>query len=113
VADSTRHKISAIAVAGAAAAYLGGGLGAWEIVYMLLASFVAYRSLDSYRFVALAWAMHVVWDIVHHIYGNPIWPFRPASSAGCAITDSILVIWYLMGAPPLLRRGAPGTLGSR
>jgi hypothetical protein len=43
---------------------------------------------------------------VHHFYGNPIWPFQPTSSAGCAITDALLAVWFLYGAPSLadLRR---------
>ena len=27
--------------------------------------------------------MHAAWDLAHHFWGNPIWPFMPASSWGC------------------------------
>lgn len=25
--------------------------------------------------MAVAWLMHAGWDIAHHLWGNPIWPF--------------------------------------
>jgi hypothetical protein len=88
-------------VAGAGAAYLAGGLGVWELAYLACAAPVAYMGLSSYRFIALGWAMHTFWDLVHHFFANPIWPFMLASSAGCAITDSILVLWLLFEAPSI------------
>jgi Family of unknown function (DUF6010) len=39
------------------------------------------------------------WDVVHHLYGNPIVPFAPLSSAGCAVCDLVLAGWYFAGAP--------------
>jgi hypothetical protein len=33
------------------------------------------------------------------LYGNPIIPFLPISSAGCAITDLMLAVWMFAGAP--------------
>ena len=41
----------------------------------------------------------MAWDLVHHFYGNPIVPSLPASPAGCAITDTLLAIWFFAGAP--------------
>jgi hypothetical protein len=35
--------------------------------------------------------MHVTWDLVHHFYGTPIVPFQANSSAGCAITDTMVL----------------------
>lgn len=102
VREPTRRRYMAIFVAGAGSAYLGGGLGVWEFPYVALASYVAYRGLDSYRFIGLAWLMHTGWDVVHHLYGDPIVPFDPTSSAGCAVTDAILALWFFAGAPTLI-----------
>ena len=45
------------------------------------------------------------WDQVHHFYGSPIVPFLPRSSAGCAITDALLAIWFFANAPSVLNMG--------
>jgi hypothetical protein len=97
--EPTRQRFMAILVAGAGAAYLSGGLGPWEFVYIALATYVAYRGLDSYRFIGIAWVMHTAWDVVHHFYGRPIWEFAPLSSAQCAFTDAIIALWFFVGAP--------------
>ena|SRR2546422_11387317 len=99
IPEPTRRRFMAILVAGAGAAYLNGGLGVWEFVYIAMATYAAYRGLDSYRFIGVAWLMHTGWDVVHHLYGNPIWPFAPTSSAGCAIMDALIAIWFFAGAP--------------
>ena len=54
---------------------------------------IRYRLLDG-----LAWLMHAGWDLVHHYYGNPIWPFMPTSSFGCMVFDTIIAIWFFAGA---------------
>jgi hypothetical protein len=36
---------------------------------------------------------------MHHFYGHPIVPFAPLSSAGCAITDALIAIWFFADAP--------------
>ena len=47
---------------------------------------------------------------VHHVWGNPIWPFMPTSSFGCLVFDALIAIWFLAGAPsrfeqpPIARR---------
>src|SRR5262245_5494038 len=97
--EPTRQRFNAIFVAGAGAAYLSGGLGGWEFAYTALATWVAYRGLDSYRFIALAWILHTGWDVMHHLYGRPIVSFQPTSSAGCAITDAVIALWFFAGAP--------------
>ena len=94
-----RQRFSAIMIAGAGAAYLGGGLGAWEFGFCALLTFIAYRGLQDYRFIGAGWVLHTLWDVVHHLYGNPIVPFLPMSSAGCAICDLGLATWYFAGAP--------------
>lgn len=102
-----RRRLSAIMVAGAGAAYLSGGLGIWEFGFCALMSFVAYRGLEDYRFVGAGWVLHTAWDVTHHLYGNPIIPFLPLSSFGCAICDLGLAAWCFAGAPspyPWVRR---------
>jgi hypothetical protein len=113
--EPERQRLNAIIVAGAGAAYLNGGFGAWEFAYTAVATVVAYRGLQSYRFIALAWAMHTGWDVLHHLYGTPIIVFAPTSSAGCAICDTVLATWFVVGAPSLrgllqspARRRVPG-----
>ena len=116
VKEPDRRNYNAILVAGASGVYLSGGLGPWELLYTAVAGgVVAYLGLRSHRFIGLAWLMHAGWDLVHHLYGNPIWPFFPTSSFGCMIFDTFIAIWFLAGAPPILARasrtaaGAPGS----
>lgn len=105
IPEPTRQKFNAIFVAGAGSAYLsGGGLGGSEFLYSTIATIVAYKGLRSYRYIAIAWLMHALWDVVHHFYGNPIVPFSPTSSAGCAISDTVWAVWFLFGAPSLFGR---------
>jgi hypothetical protein len=92
--EPARQRFMAILVAGAGAAYLNGGLGAWEIVFTAVATFVAYRGLQSYRFIGAAWLMHTGWDVVHHFHGHPIMYFAPTSSGQCAITDALISVWF-------------------
>ena len=97
--EPARRNLSALMIAGAGAAYLGGGLGPAEIAFCSVMTFVAYRGLGDYRFIAVGWLMHTGWDVVHHLYGNPIIPFVPLSSFGCAVCDTVLAAWYFAGAP--------------
>jgi len=85
--------------------YLRGGFSVWELIYPLLAAPVAYLGLRSYRCIGLAWLMHAAWDLAHHLWGNPIWPFMRTSSFGCMIFDTLIAIWFLAGAPALTARG--------
>lgn len=50
--EPQRQNAHAVIVAGAGAAYLSGGFGAWESAYMAVATIVAYYGLRSYRFIA-------------------------------------------------------------
>lgn len=97
--EPTRHRFMAIFVAGAGSAYLGGGLGAWEFAFAAVACYTAFRGLESYRWIAAAWLLHVGWDVAHHLWGAPIVPFVPTSSAQCAVTDALLAVWFVYGAP--------------
>jgi hypothetical protein len=99
VREPARRSFNAILVAGASAAYLSGGLGPWELLYPAIASPVVYLGLRSYRFIGIAWLMHSGWDLVHHLWANPIWPFMPTSSFGCMIFDALIAVWFLAGAP--------------
>ena len=101
--EPTRQRFNAIFVAGAAAAYLNyGGFGVWEFPFTAVATWAAYRGLDDYRFIGIAWLMHTVWDVAHHLWGNPIMPIQATSSAGCAIMDAPIAIWFLRGAPSVI-----------
>jgi hypothetical protein len=103
VREPTRRKINSVLVAGFSTIYMGGGLGPWELLYVVPGTYVAYRALESYRFIALGWLMHPVWDLVHHFYGNPIWPWMPTSSVGCAVFDPIVAIWAFSVAKKPIR----------
>jgi Family of unknown function (DUF6010) len=103
--EPQRREFNAIMVAGAGAAYLGAGLGAWEFAFTAAATYVAYRGLRSYTFIGVAWLLHTGWDLIHHFYANPIVPFVAQSSLGCAICDPVIALWCFWGAPSLLRRG--------
>ena len=104
--EPTRQSFNAIFVAGAGAAYLNGGLGLWEFAFVPVATYAAWRGLADYRWIAIAWLLHTGWDVVHHFHGHPIVYFQPTSSAGCAISDALLAVWFFYGAPSLqeLRR---------
>jgi hypothetical protein len=104
VKEPARRSVNAILVAGAAGAYLNGGLGLWELLYPAAGATVAYFGLRSHRYIGVAWLMHAGWDLVHHFYGNPIWPFMPTSSFGCTIFDTVIAVWFLAGAPAVLAR---------
>jgi len=93
--EPARRKIMAVMTAGFATAYVGGSFGTWELLYLVPASYVAYRALDSYYFVAVGWLMHPIWDLIHHFYGAPLWPWMPTSSIGCAVFDPIVGIYAL------------------
>jgi len=97
--EPTRQRFMAIMVAGAGAAYLSGGLGGWEFAFAALMTYCAYRGLQYYAFIGVAWLLHTAWDVVHHFYGNPIVPFVPTSSAQCAICDALLAVWFFAQAP--------------
>jgi hypothetical protein len=42
-----------------------------------------------------------IWDVLHHLFGNPIIPFLPASSIGCAVCDVVIALWCFAAAPVL------------
>ncbi|HVH06394.1 MAG TPA: DUF6010 family protein [Myxococcota bacterium] len=99
VREPARQRFNAIFVAGAGSAYLNGGLGLWEFPFIAVATAAAYLGLRSYRYIGIAWLLHTAWDVVHHLYGQPIWPWQPLSSFGCAVLDALIALWFLAGAP--------------
>ena len=110
VREPARRTVNALLVAGASGAYLsGGGLGAWEIAFPVVAMPFAYAGLHSYRSIAIAWFMHAGWDFVHHLWGGPIWPFMPTSSFGCLIFDTLIAAWFLTGLPSMWTQPGAGS----
>ncbi len=97
--EPNRQSFNAIFIAGAGAAYLSGGFGIWEFVFLAVVTYCAYRGLRSYSFIGVGWLLHTGWDVIHHLYGNPIVPFVPDSSFGCAICDPVIALWCFAGAP--------------
>jgi hypothetical protein len=77
-----------------------------QVRAVLPATYVAYRALDSYWFIAIGWLMHPPWDLAHHLYGYPLWPWMPMSSVGCAVFDPIVAVWAFSVAFRL-RRNPP------
>jgi Family of unknown function (DUF6010) len=102
--EPARRSFNAIFVAGASGVYLSGGFGVWELLYPAIVTPLVFLGLRSYRFIGIAWLIHSCWDTLHHFWGNPIWPFMPTSSFGCAIFDALIAIWFLCDAPSLFRR---------
>src|SRR5262245_11860846 len=80
VNEHVRRTFNAVLAAGACGVYLNGGFGVWELLYPALSTPIAYFGLGSFRFIGLTWLMHSAWDLTHHLWGNPIWPFMPTSS---------------------------------
>jgi len=109
IPEPHRRTFNAMFVAGASGVYLSGGFGLWELLYPALAMPIVYAGLKSYRFIGIAWFLHAVWDLAHHLWGNPIWPFMRTSSWGCMIFDAVIGIWFLAGAPALIGRPVENT----
>jgi len=101
--EPQRRNFNAIMIAGAGAAYLNGGFGAWEFAFTTVVTFFAYRGLQSYRFIGIGWLLHTASDVLHHLYGTPIVPFVATSSLGCAICDPVIAVWCFAGGPSILK----------
>jgi hypothetical protein len=111
VREPERRTFNAVLVAGASGVYMSGGFGIWELIYPVLVTPVVYLGLRSYRFIGLAWLMHAAWDLPHHLWGHPIWPFMATSSFGCVIFDTLIAIWFLAGAPSFVARASLAQAG--
>ena len=101
VKEPNRQKINAVIIAGAGAVYWSGGFGVAEYLFSTVMLFVAFKAISKYYWVGIGWFLHTFWDTLHHFYGNPIVPFSASSSAGCAVCDSILAIWFFYNAPSI------------
>jgi Family of unknown function (DUF6010) len=102
--EPNRQRFSALMISGAGAAYLGGGLGPWEVAFCVQLTAIAYGGLTRYWLIGIGWVLHTSWDVVHHLFAHPILPFLPLSSVGCAICDLGLATWYFAGAPSVWHR---------
>jgi uncharacterized protein DUF6010 len=102
VREPTRRTFNAIVVTGASGVYMSGGFGLWEVAYAFAGCSLGFLALGSYRWIGIGWLMHAAWDVLHHLYGNPIWPFMATSSFGCMVFDSVIATWFLAGAPSLV-----------
>jgi hypothetical protein len=109
VREPARRTFNAVFIAGASGVYLSGGFGVWELLYPAIALPVVYLGLRSYRFIGLAWLMHAAWDLPHHFWGHPIWPFMPTSSFGCVIFDTLVAVWFFAGAPGFAAQSSVGS----
>ncbi|MEV7127486.1 DUF6010 family protein [Streptomyces sp. NPDC093260] len=102
IKEPHRRHFNAVMVGGAGAAYLsGGGVGPWELPFVAVMAYVAYRGLESWTFIGVGWLLHTTWDVVHHLTGDPILPFLPDSSFACAVCDPVIALWCFCGGPPL------------
>lgn len=110
--EPARQNFSAIFLAGAGAAYLSGGFGVLEFVFCAAITVAAYQGLRSYKALAAGWVLHTCWDVAHHYHGNPIVPFAPTSSIGCAVCDLGIATWYAISAPSIWRY-LPWPIGDR
>jgi hypothetical protein len=104
VPEPRRRTLNAVILAGASGVYLSGGFGPWELIYPIIGVSIAFSGLRSYSWIGVGWLIHAGWDIVHHVWGNPIWPFMPSSAFGCMIFDTMIAMWFLAGAPAFVRR---------
>ncbi|MEW2297999.1 DUF6010 family protein [Streptomyces sp. NPDC006743] len=103
IAEPHRRRFNAIMVGGAGAAYLsGGGFGPWEMPFVALMAYVAYRGLDSWTFIGIGWLLHTAWDVAHHLDLHPILPFAHDSSLACAICDPVIALWCFRQGPSLI-----------
>jgi hypothetical protein len=86
VTEPTRRTVNAIILAGASGVYLSGGFGPWELIYPVIGAAIGFRALGSYRWIGVGWLIHAVWDIAHHLWGNPFGRScrAPRSAAWCS-----------------------------
>jgi hypothetical protein len=71
----------------------------WEFAFLAAVTYSAFRGLQSYELIGVGWLLHTGWDVLRHLYGNPIVPFAADSSFGCAVCDPVIAMWCFAGAP--------------
>jgi len=101
VREPVRQMSQAIILGVAAGAYLNGGFGAWEFAGAIVVGYCAYRGLSRYAWLGIGWLVHTAWDIAHHVSDQPMISWLPTSAVDCAITDPIIAVWFLFGAPSI------------
>lgn len=95
-----RRSFGVVFLAGAGGAYLSsGGLGFGDVLFTAVMTGVAFLGLRSDRWLGVGWLLHTAWDAVHAAKGSPILPMAPHSSAGCAVCDPVIALWYFADAP--------------
>jgi Family of unknown function (DUF6010) len=99
--EPKRRTFNAIILAVGGGAYFNSGFGYYELIFGAVIGFTAYHSLNNYKFLALGWLFHTIWDIAHHVTGNPMLDYLPSTSFECAITDFLLAIWFWFNAPTI------------
>jgi Family of unknown function (DUF6010) len=97
--EPTRQKLNAVIIAAAGNVYSNHGLDAWEQAFSVLMVFMAVKGLANYKYIAVGWIFHTLFDIPHHLYAVPIDPNVPFSSAVCAVFDPLIAVWFYFGAP--------------
>jgi len=107
IRDPGRLTFNSLLVTGASAAYIGGGLGVVELLFPALLLPINWLTRTSYRAIAIAWWLHSAWDLVHHLWGDPIWPFMETSSWGCLVFDLLIGIWFFTRPQDLPSRASP------
>ena len=93
IRDPQRLTFNSLFVTGASAAYIGGGLGVAELLFPALLFPINWLTRTSYRAIGVAWWLHAAWDLVHHLWADPIWPFMETSSWGCLVFDLLIGAW--------------------
>lgn len=105
VREPARQRTMAVMAAVAGGLYFQGGLGLWELPLGLAVIVFAYKGLTAYWGIGMAWMLHAVSDLVHHLAGVPMVPTMPLSSFGCLIFDPLIALWFFAGAPSILSTG--------
>ena len=111
--EPARQRAQVAIIGAAAGTYLNGGFGRAELVFATTAGYGAYRGARSYRWIGASWIAHTVWDLAHHVAGRPMISWLPTSSMECAVTDTVLAVWFLAGAPDVLKPWRAAVAGLR
>ena len=107
IRDPQRLTFNSLFVTGASAAYIGGGLGVIELLFPALLLPINWLTRTSYRAIGVAWWLHAAWDLVHHLWADPIWPFMEMSSWGCLVFDLLIGAWLFTRVQHLRSGSSP------
>jgi Family of unknown function (DUF6010) len=101
IPETHRRNFHAIVVAVAAGSYLGGILGKLEPLLTIIMATSAFLGLSHWQFIGLAWFLHGLVDLIHHVNSDPVFAWYLPSSFECIVVDWYFAIWFLFGAPNL------------